>query len=504
MIKTAILFFLIASFSTGCFLRKNDKNKGPKVVLAFAEFESAFDWQRDLSLPGTIAATNLMEGLVDYDFDGNQAFVAPALAEKWESQQKNQEWEFKIKKDIFWSDGKPLTAEDFLFSFKRLLNAGTHSPYASILFPIKNAKEYFEGKIMNFNDVGIQVKGENILHFTLTKPMERFPHTFTHVSTYPMRQEHVNLFQAVKKEYDRTPWIGPFKLIHLTKKRISLVANEKSRHAGFHIKRVDLLTDNRREKLPKMIKEGKAHLVFNSDDVKMRSLRRFQLPAYEITYLSFLTKNKPLNNPIMRRVFSHCVNKDELVHQIPQSESLGGMIPPGVQGFESNRGSRYDPEMAKLVLKNAKYQDEIKKYEYIIYAQNSELLPLAKNLRDQWKKCLNVKIKTSDTNYVINPQAVGMVLQQLQGPSLDPTYYLGLFEKGSDKNITGWKNHEYDLFLRKPALARAQHLLVEEEIPVLPLLTKFHSVATQYQVRGIRQNFMRYIDLKNITLERSK
>lgn len=489
-------------FCTSCFLKKDeDSFSGPRVAIGFSEFDSTLDWHKPLNVPGTIAVSNIMTGLVEYDYDGSQAFITPSLAEKWESHQGGAEWVFKLKRDRKWSDGKPLIADHFMYSFKRLIQPDTSSPFASVLFAIKNAKEFNSGKIKNFEEVGIQRVDEYTLRFVLNKASERFPHTFTHVSTYPMREEHIKMFSAIKKQYDQTPWLGPYKLLHHTKKRISLFSLSES---GQQIRRFDLMTDVKKEKLTKMLKDKKVNLIFNADDIKMRNLRRFRLPTFEIMYISFLTKNKPLNNPIIRRIFSHCINKDEVAQLEPQSFSLGGVIPPGVEGYESNRGARFDPDMAKLVLRNAKYDAEIKKYEYPLYVQSPSLLPIAKNLKDQWKKCLNLDIKIMPDPYDNNPKTMGMVLQKLTGYSLDPTYYLSLFDKNSDSNITGWKNFEYEQYLRKPALAKAQHLLVEEEIPVLPLLSYFHSVATRTEVRGLKQNFVRYIDFKSITLERVK
>ncbi|MBK9295019.1 MAG: hypothetical protein IPM57_11375 [Oligoflexia bacterium] len=503
MSKPYLFIFIFVGFlNSSCFLQKSiDTDDGPKITFAFSNYAPSLDWQKKLTLPATIAITNMLCGLVDYDYDNFQAFIVPSCAQNWEAHQNFTQWVFKIKKDIKWSDGKPLTAEHFISSFKRLLQPDMHSPYARILFSVKNAKKFYLGEIKNFEEVGIIKTDDYTLQFILEAPYERFIYNLAHPSTYPIREEHEKMFNTIKKQLDTIPWLGPYKLIHHTKKRIGLLNYVDATGV---VKRFDLLTDVKKEKLSRMIKENKAQIIFDFDDLKMRNIRRFKLPAFEMIFAHFITKNKPLNNPIMRRIFSHCINKDDLTLIEPQTASLGGVIPPGVEGYESNRGTRFDPEMAKLVLRNAKYEPEIKKYEYPLYVQTQDLLPIAKNLKDQWKKCLNLDVKIMSEPYDGKAKVMGIVLEKVLGLSLDPSYYLNLFDKKSDFNMTGWRNYEFDQYLKKPKLAKAQHMLVEEEIPVLPLLSYFHTVVTRSEVRGLKQNFNRYIDLRSISLERTR
>src|SRR3569623_1033745 len=129
--------------------------------------------------PGTMdphLATGVPEHLIfSAMFEGLTASGAqnpddnvPGMAESWEHSPDMAEWTFHQRPDIKWSDGHPLTAQDFVRSFERMLKPDLAAEYASMLYPLKNGQEFNEGKIKDFSQVGAKAPDERTLKLTLT------------------------------------------------------------------------------------------------------------------------------------------------------------------------------------------------------------------------------------------------------------------------------------------------------------------------------------------------
>lgn len=497
---------LVSTLTISChyFGNKEDKIFGKNFTISFFEPNYSLDWHRETNLPSQVMITNLMEGLVDYieDEDGTTHEVA-ALALKWEANKTNTEWTFKLKPEMTWSDGVPLSSQHFLTSFKRLLSPDTKSPAADVLFDLKNAQEFNEGKITDFEQVGVKAPDDSTLIFTLNQPKPRFSQVLTHLSTYPMRQENIDLFRGKGGKVDDLPWIGAFKTTYISRRRVLLVENKKYRERYSGIKKVEVLLDIKKEKALKLMKERKVDLAFNiADNFVVKNLIQISAPAFDNIQLTFNCLIKPFNNAVARRVVGHSLNREELMHALPEMEPLGSVIPPGVKGFESNRGLKFDPDMATLVLKNSGMINEYKKYSFDLYVSDPSLTSLAAAVEDQLKKQLGMDLTIVNSKFNPESKKPSMTLEYIRGRNLDPSSYLSKFDRKSDKNISGWKNPNYDEFVRKQIFSQAQHLLLEREIPVVPLLSLSHGMMILGEVKGLRQNFLRFVDLKEITMER--
>ncbi len=504
MIRIALLTVLtLVLTSCQVFNRSLEVKSQRSIVLGFNEGKVNLDWQKEMNLPSILLVTNLMEGMVSYETDGTQFKIVPSLAESWEQKNSGVDWIFKLRAGVNWSDGKPLTSVHFLNSLKRLLAPETLSPYADVLFSVKGAREYHSGKIKNFDEVGIKSVDPKTIVFHLIAPNSHFLESLAHFSTFPMRDEHLELFNGKVKKVEAIPWIGVFKISIWGKRKIQVVENKKYRLPGGMLDKVDFLIDVKKEKLSKLLKDHKADGVFNSEQSKLKNTKTYISPAFEYFQLTFDCLQKPFTNPILRRVIALSINKEELSKLIPNTEPLGGVIPPGISGYESNRGMRFDPEMAGLVLKNANMTHDLKKFDYDLYVSPTPvLLQVAAVLKDQLKRNLDMDIKIVQSPFDPATKRPSLILERLQGRSMNPLYYLGQFEKLSDRNRSGWKSRAYEDFLKKPLLARAQHLLVEEEIPVIPLFSTHNTLLASNQVKGVRQNFMKYVDLKEVAIEK--
>jgi oligopeptide transport system substrate-binding protein len=129
---------------------------------------------------------NVMEGL--FEVQGNQK-PSPLLAKKFKWSKDGKTLEIDLKSGIKWADGTPLTAKHFVDSFENLLNPSTNSANASLLFDLESAKDYFLGKIKNFQQVGVKATSPNHLVLKFQEPRINFLSVLTHWATFPIRKD---------------------------------------------------------------------------------------------------------------------------------------------------------------------------------------------------------------------------------------------------------------------------------------------------------------------------
>src|SRR5687768_1093760 len=130
---------------------------------------------------------DLFEGLVMQD---SKAELIPGAAESWTVSDDGKTYVFKLRAGATWSDGSPLTAEDFVYSFRRLEDPATAAEYASMLFPIVNAEEINTGKAKP-EEIGVKAVDANTLEVSLKAPTPYFLELLTHQAAYPVNKASI-------------------------------------------------------------------------------------------------------------------------------------------------------------------------------------------------------------------------------------------------------------------------------------------------------------------------
>lgn len=148
-----------------------------------------------------------LEGLTNTDLDGK---TVPGMAESWETAD-NKTWVFKIR-DANWSNGDPVTAHDFVYSFRRLVDPMTASPYSSYLEDahIVNATDVINGKLPT-DQLGIKAIDDKTLEITLDEPVPYFPDMLFHSSVKPVHQKTIEQFGTKWTNPENIVANGPFK-----------------------------------------------------------------------------------------------------------------------------------------------------------------------------------------------------------------------------------------------------------------------------------------------------
>lgn len=265
----------------------------------------------------------------------------PGLAETWNISEDGKTWTFELL-DAQWSDGVPVTAEDFVFSFRHAVSPETLSQYASLLFVIENAEAVNRGEKPG-EELGVRALGPRTLEMKLAYPAPYLPGLLGHYVSFPI-PSHV-----VKEKGDA--WIqpeniqvnGPFKLtewrtndyIHVAKNPLFFDAENVCLDEVFFYPTVD---NNSAER---QMRDGRLDLNTDFPGQKLEFLNK-QLPGYVrvhpylgTTYFSFNTTLKPFDDKRVRNALAMALDREFMTREILKSGQIPAtsLVPPGVANY---------------------------------------------------------------------------------------------------------------------------------------------------------------------------
>ena len=167
------------------------------------------DWSLATDVTSFTIIDNVMDGLTAFD---EKYEPVPALAQSWQISEDGRTYTFKIREGVSWTDGKPLKAGDFLYSWKRILQPETAGSYAHFLFDIQNARKFNSGEIKDFGKVGARAPDDYTLIVTLERPRAYFLNLVTFMSTFPMRKDVVEKYGTKWTKAANIVTLGPYRL----------------------------------------------------------------------------------------------------------------------------------------------------------------------------------------------------------------------------------------------------------------------------------------------------
>lgn len=475
------------------------------------------DWNRAHTAVETWLLTNLMEGLVTHDAKMN---VVPALAESWTKSPDGKTYTFKLRKDVKWTDGVPLKATDFLYSWKRLISPVTAASYAYLLFDIDGAEEFYQGKQTDFSKVGISAPDESTLVIRLAKPVAHFIHIPTFWVTFPLRQDVVEKYGTSWSKPGRMVTLGPFELSSYDlDSKVVLSANPTyygehgniDQAVGMIVKedstaltlyetgKIDFLTDISGPDLKRL--EGRADLA--------------RFPYLKTGYLGFVVDQYPISSVNLRRAIAMSIDKSkfgEFLHG--GQKATGSFIPEGMFGFNKSIGLAYDPAAAKKELAKSGVKPGMK---IELVATNWEKnLTICQFIQAEVKKNLGLDIairsfdhKTFRAQLELHSFPIFLLSWSADYP--DPDNFLSVFLGSAGNNRTKWKNAQYDAKVllarynqnqkaRSTLYDQAQKLLVEEDMAVLPLYNEPILALVNPRVKNLKINALNALQMKAISL----
>jgi len=500
-----VLLLLLGSVTllTSCTKRSRDavvnvEGQG-KLTLPYAETlririasePPSLDWHKATDTTSSLITENMMDGLIGYDFSGQEPTVGPALATKWESKD-SRVWKFTLREGVKWSDGVEFTAQHAIDGMKRLLSPSTASEYAYFLYPIKNARAFSEGKIKDFAQVGVSSSGPLELTIELEKPMSFFPFLLTHHSTFPVRLDVVEKHGEQWTKPGNIVTLGPFNLkVWDHDRQIVMERNETYYGKKAQIKYLLALMIQEGSTAVNLFDGGKVDALNDLPPQQIRELKTLkefkQLGNLLIQYYGFNVEKKPMDNVKVRQAIAHAIDRQQIVDALAGGQiPMTSFVPAGMFGYEANRGRPFNIEKAKQLLKEAGYED-MSKFPKIDFRMNTNEAHqlVAENVQAQLKKNLgiDIEIKNEEWKVFLNTVKVDPPMMYRfgwMGDYPDPDNFLNLMTSFSENNRTRWKNAKFDELIAKAATeanrekrralySEIQKILVEDEVPLVPL-----------------------------------
>ena len=448
---------------------------------------------------GTIASA-LSEGLIAYH-KSDDNLPEPGVAESWESFDNGSRWTFTLRENARWSNGDPVTADDFVYSARRVLSPALASEYAPLLYLMENAEAYHTGKLDDFSQVGISAPDEYTLEYRLTGPTPHFLSIVKSPVWYPVHQPTIEAHGDIDDRVSR--WTapenhvgnGPFRLTEWVTNQI--IKAEKNPHywdadqvelKGVYFFPIsDIHTENR------AFENGQIH---KTHEMPSELIARYQNdpryrndPVLIVYYYMINTTRPPFDDLRVRQALSLAIDRRSITDDVVRrgETPATGYTPPGFKGYNPPRPLTYDPERARQLLADAGFPNgEGFPVRQILFNNHAGHQAIAEAIQQMWKENLNIDVELYNQEWKVyletrNRMEYDIARAGWGGDFMDPNTFLHFWqtEEEDSLNDTGWSNPRYDAFIeaatqsptleeRYENLAAAEDILVEE-LPNIPV-----------------------------------
>jgi oligopeptide transport system substrate-binding protein len=441
----------------------------------------------------------LYEGLVVKD--PRTLEPLPGVAQSWEISPDGLRYTFHLREDARWSDGAPVTAQDFAWSFERLLDPRTAAAYAYQLWYVKGARA-FTSELPGppFSSVGITAPDARTLRLELEAPTPFFLDVLAGVPLMPVQRANLERLQRLYPERWRVEWTkpehlvtnGPYRLaLRRVNDRLRFVRNERYWDArSVALETVDCLAVEHLETALNLYLSGELGWVDNVPTAALDALRGrsdFHPAPYLATgFYRFNTTRAPFDDARVRRALALAVDREALAARVLRAgeQPSYGLLPPGIRGAapQSFRHGTRAQDLAEARTLLAEVGSALPPVE-ILFATQSTNKDVAEVIADNWRRELGLEshLLNQESRVALDSQRnlrYDVSRSSWIGDHPDALGFLEIFASGSENNRTGWKSAPYDELLARARRARdperatlleqAEALLLEE-LPILPL-----------------------------------
>jgi len=512
LLPTLILLLLGAL----CFIATSPRARTGAAPLTFASADDIktldpgkMSWMNDIR-----AAMGLWEGLAAYD--PTTLAPIPGTAESWTISPDGLTYTFHIRPTARWSNGDPVTAQDFIFAWRRVLTPATAGDYVTMLFHIAGAEDYYNAldkkQPTDFATVGVTTPDPHTLIVRLRHPCTYFLDLAAFPPLYPLHERAMAPFllkaadpaRGYDPRWTRPPHLitnGPFQLTEWRFKQylalrpnehywdraavqcplVLLKAYNDSRAAllAYQSRDVDVLSWVPQDLGPDLLS---AHAAGNYPDLKWR-------PVFGTYYYIFNCTKKPFNDPRVRRALALAIDKQQLVDHVTRmgQQPIATLVPPSsIPGYISPAGLALNIPEAKRLLAAAGYPDGagLGPIE-LLYNTESTHDRVAQAIGQMWQSNLGVQVTfrgEERATFGSDRRSHNFVLARggWYGDYTDPVTWLDLARTGDGNNDGQYSNPAFDALLRQAEaepdaakrfalLKQAEAILVEQDFPFIPL-----------------------------------
>ena len=438
---------------------------------------------------------------------------------------------FYLREDHYWSDGKNVTAQNYVDGFRRVMNPLTASQYSSLLYMIENAYKVNTGKIP-IEELSVKAINKFELEISLKHPAPYFEELLTHYTTYPVPSHILSEF--------KDQWIKPINIV--TNGPYKLFSWRA--HDNIHLKRNPYFYDNKNvwfdevfyyptednEAALRRFRAGELDINSGYPENKTSWLKQ-NLPnnikresVLVVTYLIFNCNSYPFDNSNIRKAVSLAVDRDVIVNKIRGfGETIAwSLVPKGISNYKYEelmeerkltQEERYN--LSKKILMDEGFNNENPLEFTLKYRQGGDQKKHMVALQSMMKKAgINIKIEGSEPKVLYNYLRTGDFQVGDAGwvaDFNDASNFLFLFQKSSGPlNYGNYSNPKFDqlvdeaqleldLKIRSNILKEAEKILIQE-MPFVPILFGISRWLVKENITGWSENnsayhFSRYLSL---------
>ncbi|MDK1021260.1 MAG: peptide ABC transporter substrate-binding protein [Candidatus Hydrogenedentes bacterium] len=479
--------------------------------------------------------SSMFEGLVNIDFETMQP--VPGVAEEWYVSLDETVYVFELRKDARWSNGDPVTAHDFVYSWRRILSPGLAAEYAYMLYPIENAEAFNRGDLTDFSEVGVRALGDRTLEVTLRAPTPYFFALQIHFTFYPVHQATIEAHGGMLER--DTHWTrpgnlvsnGPFTLTAWSPNKEIVVS--KNPHYwdrdAVQLETIVFRPIQNPTVEERIFRAGEIDLTYGVPLTKIPTYLRdhpelIRIDPYIATeFIRFNTTRKPFDDPRVRNALALAIDRDTIVSRVLKGgqEPATSFTPPNTGGYTYHAdtaasGPRYAPGEARRLLAEAGYPDGRGFPEVtLLHDTNDNVRIYCEAVQNMWKKELNiaVQLQTQDgKTWLSNMIALNYDLARSfwAADYPDPSNFLEIFFSNTGNNRTGFNNPAYEDLLRRGAAERkidernyfynsAESILLSDA-PITPVYHQTRAYLVSPNLQGLKSNNLGRISYKDLSL----
>lgn len=454
----------------------------------------------------------IMEGLVRLD-ENSQVKQGSGMAETWDISEDGLVYTFHLK-DAKWSNGEPVTAQDFEYAWKRVLNPETASDYAYQLYYLKNGEKYNTGE-GTADEVGVKALDDKTLEVTLEAPTPYFLQLTAFYTLYPVNKAVVEANPDWAADAATYVGNGPFKLTSWT--HDSEIILEKSENYwnkdSIKLDKISWAMVNDDNTFYQLYLNKDLHVIEAPQELTKELIDKGEAHSVPIlgSYMFvFNTEKAPFNNKYIRQAFAAAIDREAIVNNVTKGGQIPAyaFVPPGASpdmgvDFRQENGDYIAPvSEAKALLQ--KGMDELGLKEFpsftITYNTNEGHKKIAEAIQQMWKQNLGVDVQLFNQEWKVYLETLKAGDYEVGrygwlGDYMDPMTFMDMWVTGGGNNDTRYANPEYDALIqqakatgdqavRLEALSKAEKILMED-MPIAPIYYYTRVYMQQDMVKGV-------------------
>lgn len=480
--------------------------------------------------------SSLFEGLVSYAGDGQT--ILPGVAESWEISADGLTYTFHLRSNARWSNGEPVTAQDFLESFLRVLDPAVGCEQANQAFPIVGARDFLEGRSTDPNSVGLRAPDAHTFVTTLSHPAPYWLGLLAQQG--PLWPANLRSVDAGGGRHHRGgAWTragqlvgnGPFVLVEWRPNAIVRVVRNPYYWDASHVrlKEVRFYPTDNEDAEERAYRSGQLHATYRLPQSKVAVYEHerpteLQLsPELRSYYLTFNVARPPFTDARVRRAFSLAVDREQLVRATlgKLGSPADTMVRPGTGGYTLPRLTRFDATEAQRLLAEAGFPHGVglPPVEFTLNGNAGATLLMGAALQEMWAKNLGVHVTVQPLEFkfylsTLREKNFQLLFDGWSYSINDPRDLLQLATTGDPNNDSSWGNREYDetfaasdatsLVAERQKAFNKMETLIAREVPYAPLYFSNQGYLLSPSVHGWRSNPLRIINWRDLWLEAPK